>query len=232
MGFSYAPAVQVRSGAERATLVRRTYGLVFLSIIVTVLGTAFAMTQPALMEAVVRHPFISFIALFIPLMMAQRNAREFPRNIILTFLFTFVEGVFLAPFLVAANQAAPGVVGQAAVLTLGTFGVLSFYAVLSRRDFSAWGSFFMIGLVVLFIAMLINAFVGSAAGGLWIAAVGVFVFAGLLVFDTWRIVRSGQYGHDDYVFAAVSIYLDLINMFILILSLLSGEPGSPLARPD
>jgi FtsH-binding integral membrane protein len=223
MGFSYAPAVQVRSGAERATLVRRTYGLVFLSIIVTVLGSAFAMTQPALMEAVVRHPFISFIALFIPLMMAQRNAREFPRNIILTFLFTFVEGVFLAPFLVAANQAAPGVVGQAAVLTLGTFGVLSLYAVLSRRDFSAWGSFFMIGLVVLFIAMLINAFVGSAAGGLWIAAVGVFVFAGLLVYDTWRIVRSGQYGPDDYVFAAVSIYLDLINMFIMILSLLSGS---------
>jgi FtsH-binding integral membrane protein len=50
----------------------------------------------------------------------------------------------------------------------------------------------------------------------------VFVFAGLLVFDTWRIVRSGQYGPDDYVLAAVSIYLDLINMFIMILSLLSG----------
>ena len=65
-------------------------------------------------------------------------------------------------------------------------------------------------------------FVGSAAGGLWIAAVGVFIFAGLLVFDTWRIVRSGQYGQDDYVLAAVSIYLDLLNMFIFILSLLSG----------
>jgi FtsH-binding integral membrane protein len=222
MGFSYAPAVQVRSGAERATLVRRTYGLVFLSIIVTVLGVAFATTQQPVMDAVRAHPFIMLLAVFAPLLMAQRAARDFPKNIILTFLFTFVEGVYLAPFLVAANSAAPGVVGQAAVLTLGTFGVLSLYTVLSRRDFSAWGSFFMIGLVVLFIAMLINAFVGSAAGGLWIAAVGVFVFAGLLVFDTWRIVRSGQYGPDDYVLAAVSIYLDLINMFIMILSLLSG----------
>ena len=45
MGFSYAPTVQVRSGEERATLVRRTYGLVFLSVIVTILGTAFAKTQ-------------------------------------------------------------------------------------------------------------------------------------------------------------------------------------------
>jgi modulator of FtsH protease len=223
MGFSYAPAVQVRSGAERATLVRRTYGLVFLSVIVTVLGSAFAMTQPALMESVIRHPFIAFFAAFIPLMMAQRSARDFPKNLILTFLFTFVEGIFIAPFLVLANQSQPGVVGQAAVLTLGAFGALSLYAVFSRRDFSAWGSFFMIGLVVLILASLLNMFVGSAAGGLWIAAVGVFIFAGLLVFDTWRIVRSGQYGQDDYVLAAVSIYLDLLNMFLFILRLLSGN---------
>jgi Integral membrane protein, interacts with FtsH len=222
MGFSYAPAVQVRTGAERATLVRRTYGLVFLSIIVTVLGAAFAWQQPALMSAVARHPFISFFAMFIPLIMAQRAAREFPRNLILTFLFTFVEGVWLSPFLYVANQNAPGVIGQAAVLTLGAFGALSLYAVMSRRDFSAWGSFFMIGLVVLFLAMLLNMFIGSAAGGLWLAAVGVFIFGGLLVFDTWRIVRSGQYGQDDYVLAAVSIYLDLLNMFIMIVSLLGG----------
>jgi FtsH-binding integral membrane protein len=223
MGISYAPTVQVRSGAERATLVRRTYGLVFLSVIVTILGTAFAMTQPPLMEAVIRHPFITFFCMFIPLIMAQRAARDFPKNLIFTFLFTFVEGIFLAPFLGLAEARSPGVVGQAALLTLAAFGVLSLYAVFSKRDFSAWGSFFVVGLVVLFIAMLINMFVASAAGALWIAAVGVMIFSGLLVFDTWRIVRSGQYGQDDYVLAAVSIYLDLLNMFIFIVSLLGGS---------
>jgi FtsH-binding integral membrane protein len=223
MGISYAPTVQVRSGAERATLVRRTYGLVFLSVIVTILGTAFAMTQPPLMEAVIRHPFITFFCMFIPLIMAQRAARDFPKNLIFTFLFTFVEGIFLAPFLGLAEARSPGVVGQAALLTLAAFGVLSLYAVFSKRDFSAWGSFFVVGLVVLFIAMLINMFVASAAGALWIAAIGVMIFSGLLVFDTWRIVRSGQYGQDDYVLAAVSIYLDLLNMFIFIVSLLGGS---------
>jgi modulator of FtsH protease len=223
MGFSYAPAVQVRSGAERATLVRRTYGLVFLSVIVTMLGTAFALTQPALMSAVRQHPIIMLLCLFAPLIMAQRSAREFPKNLIYTFLFTFIEGVFIAPFLLAANAYAPGVVGQAALLTFAAFGVLSLYAVTSKRDFSAWGSFFMVGLVVLFVAMLINAFVGSAAGGLWIAAVGVMIFAGLLVFDTWRLLRSGVYGQDDYVLAAVAIYLDLLNMFLFILTLLTGS---------
>jgi FtsH-binding integral membrane protein len=223
MGFSYAPAVQVRSGAERATLVRRTYGLVFLSVIVTILGSAFALTQPAVMSAVAQHPFIMLACLFAPLIMAQRAARDFPKNLILTFLFTFIEGIYIAPFLYVAERSAPGVVSQAGVLTLAAFGVLSLYAMVSRRDFSAWGGFFMVGLVVLLVAGLINMFVASAAAGLWIAAIGVMIFAGLLVFDTWRLLRSGMYGQDDYVLAAVAIYLDLLNMFLFILTLLTGN---------
>jgi modulator of FtsH protease len=222
MGFSYAPAVQVRSGTDRATLVRRTYGLVFLSVITTILGSAFAFSQQPVMDASAQHPFIMMACLFAPLIMAQRAARDFPKNLILTFLFTFIEGIFIAPFLAVADRAAPGVVSQAAILTFSAFGVLSLYAVVSRRDFSAWGSFLMVGLVVLFIAMLINAFVGSAAGGLWLSVIGVMIFSGLLVFDTWRLLRSGAYGPGDYVMTAVAIYLDLLNMFLFILSLLGG----------
>jgi FtsH-binding integral membrane protein len=223
MGHSFlSTAIPVRSATERATLVRRTYGLVFLSILVTMLGAAFALTQPALLEGVVAHPIITFICMFAPLMMAMRSARQFPKNIILTFIFTFIEGIWIAPFLMMAEQHQTGVVGEAALLTFVAFGVLSLYAVMSRRDFSAWGSFFIVGLVVLFVAMIINMFMHSDAVGLWISAVGVLVFSGLLVFDTWRIVRSGRYGQDDYVMAAVQIYLDLLNMFIFILALLSG----------
>jgi FtsH-binding integral membrane protein len=223
MGISYAPAVQVRSGTERATLVRRTYGLVFLSILTTIAGTAFTLAQPALFNAVAVHPFITMIAAFIPLIMAQRSAREFPKNLVLTFLFTFVMGVAIAPGMYLAERAVPGVVMQAGALTFAAFGALSLYAVFSRRDFSAWGAFFFVGLIVLFVAMLLNMFFQSVAAGLFLSSVGVFVFSGLLVFDTWRITRSGAYGQDDYVFAAVTIYLDLLNLFMFILSLLGGR---------
>ena len=57
----------------------------------------------------------------------------------------------------------------------------------------------------------------------FLAAGTILVFGGLLVFDTWRITRSGQFGQDDYVFAAVQIYLDLLNMFLFILSLLGNR---------
>ena len=222
MGFSYASSVAVRSGAERATLVRRTYGLVFLSVLVTMLGSAFALSQQGLLEAVANHWIIASLCIFVPLIMAQRAAHDFPRNIILTFVFAFVEGVFIAPILYVAERNSPGAVAQAGMLTFAAFGVLSLYAVMSRRDFSAWGSFFIIGLVVLIVASLLNAFFGSAAGSLWISAIGVLIMSGLLVFDTWRIMRSGVYGQDDYVLATDNIYLDLLNLFLFILSLVGG----------
>lgn len=221
MGVSL-PGTLVRSGEERATLVRRTYGLVFISVIVTALGVAFARTQPALMQAVIQHPIITMLAMFAPLWMAMRARHSYPRNLILVLLFTFIEGLFIAPFLTLAERQSPGIVGQAGILTLSTFGVLSLYALISKRDFSAWGSFFFVGLWVLIATSLLNIFFPTALGTLWIAAGTVLVFSGLLVFDTWRIVRSGAYGPDDYVPAAVNIYLDLLNLFLAIVSLLGG----------
>ena len=221
MGVPFTGAL-VRTGQERATLVRRTYGLVFISVIVTALGVAFGFTQPALMQAVAQHPIITMLAMFAPLFMAMQARRSFPRNIILTLVFTFIEGIWIAPFLFMAERSNPGIVGQAGLLTLSTFGVLSLYAVMSKRDFSAWGSFFIVGLWVLIATSLINMFVGSAMGSIWIAGGTVLVFSGLLVFDTWRIVRSGMYGPDDYVPAAVNIYLDLLNLFLAIITLLGG----------
>jgi FtsH-binding integral membrane protein len=222
MGVAYTGTL-VRTGEERATLVRRTYGLVFVSVIITMLGVAFCLSQPSVFEAVAKHPFITMLAMFAPLWMAMRARNQFPRNIILTLLFTFIEGIFIAPFLALAETRAPGVIGQAGMLTLSTFGVLSLYALVSKRDFSAWGSFFIVGLWVLIATSLLNFFFQSALASLWIAGGTVLVFSGLLVFDTWRLLRSGQYGKDDYVPAAVNIYLDLLNLFLAIVSLLGGR---------
>jgi FtsH-binding integral membrane protein len=225
MGVSL-PGTLVRSGEDRATLVRRTYGLVFASVIVTICGVAFAFTQPAMLDTVKQHPIITMIAMFAPLWMAMRVRNNYPQNLLYVFIFTFVEGLFLAPFLLTAESRSPGIIGQAGLLTLSTFGVLTLYAVVSRRDFSAWGSFFIVGLWVLIASSLISIFFPTVLGSLWLAAGTVLVFSGLLVFDTWRIVRSGQYGPDDYVPAAVNIYLDLLNLFLAIITLLGGRRRS------
>lgn len=219
--YSVPDVLPVRTGAERATLIRRTYLLVLASIFVTMGGTWFSLTTPPVLNWAARHPIITMIGMFLPLIGAMKFRQVFPTNIGLVFLFTFIEGIFISPFIYALGQTQPGVVGQAALLTGITFSALTFYAFVSRKDFSAWGGFFTIGLVVLIVVSLLNMFFQNTTASLWLAGATVFVFGGLLIFDTWRL--KNVFGPDDYVQAAVAIYLDLLNMFLAILSLLGGR---------
>jgi FtsH-binding integral membrane protein len=223
MGISARPypGVVVRTGSERATLIRRTYLLVFASVLVTIAGAAFGMSQPGLMQAVAQHPIITMLCMFAPLILALKFREAFPANIGLVFLFTFVEGIAISPIIYLYGRTNPGVIGQAGILTASAFGILTLYAFLSRRDFSAWGAFFTVGLWVLIATSLLNLFFQNQTAALWLAGATVLVFSGLLVFDTWRL--RNVYGPDDYVQAAVAIYLDLLNMFLAILSLLGGR---------
>ena len=221
MGVPFPAGVLVRTGAERAALVRRTYALVFVSVLCTVAGATFALSQPQLMQAVAVHPFIATACFFAPLLMANFARNAFPANIALVLLFTFVAGVFISPVLYLYGRTQPGLITQAAILTIGAFGVLTLYAFVSRRDFSAWGSFFTMGLWVLIGTMFLNFFFRNPAMDLWLAGMTVIIFGGLLVFDTWRI--RNVYGPDEYVGAAVNIYLDLLNLFLGILRVLGGR---------
>src|SRR5687767_2139776 len=221
MGISFPAGTIVRTGAERATLVRRTYSLVFVSVLVTIAGAMFALSQPRILQAVAAHPFISMIAVFAPLLLAMRARDVFPANVGLVLLFTFAEGVFISPILYVYGQQQPGLITQAAMLTIGAFGTLTAYAFISRRDFSAWGSFFMVGLFVLIGVSLLNLFFRNPAMDLWLAGVTVLVFSGLLVFDTWRL--RNVYGPNEYVPAAVAIYLDLLNLFMALLRIFGGR---------
>ena len=221
MGVSYQTGALVRTGEERATLVRRTYALVLVSVLVTIVGVSFALSQPAVLQAVAQHPFIAFLAAIAPLFIAGRVKAAFPMNIGFVLLFNFAMGVMVSPAIFFYGSRQPGLIGQAAVLTIGAFGILTLYAFVSRRDFSAWGGFLMVGLWVLIGTMLLNVFFQNAAVALWLASVAVLLFSGLLLYDTWRL--RNFYGPDEYVGAAVQIYLDLLNMFMAILRVMGNR---------
>lgn len=219
--FSALPATGiVRTGVERATLIRRTYSLVFVSVVMTMVGAWFGLTNVSVMQSVAAHPWITALLWFAPLFLAQRVRTAPVSQLGLVLLFAVMGGVMMSPLIFMYERVQPGIATQAGVLTLSSFGVLTAYAFVSRRDFSAWGSFFTVGLWVLIATSLLNLFLRNQTANLWIAGATVLVFSGLLVFDTWRI--RNVYGPDDYVPAAVMIYLDLLNMFLAILQLLGG----------
>jgi uncharacterized protein len=114
--------------------------------------------------------------------------------------------------------------------TAAAFAGLSLWGYTTKRDLSGWGSFLVMGVIGLIVAMLLNAFVfQSGAMGLVISILGVLIFAGLTAYDTQRlkeeysIVRGTEMAARAVIFGALNLYLDFINMFLFILRLLGSR---------
>ena len=107
---------------------------------------------------------------------------------------------------------------------------LSLYGYTTKRDLSAWGSFLIMGVVGLFVAMLINMFMHSATFSLAISAIGVFLFAGLTAYDTQKIksvyfavAGNGEAMAKSAVIGALNLYLDFLNMFLFLLRFMGNR---------
>jgi uncharacterized protein len=110
-------------------------------------------------------------------------------------------------------------------ITAASFGALSLYGYTTKRDLSAMGAFLIMGLFGLILASIVNIFLASSAMAFVISVVGVLVFAGLTAWDTQRIKEMYDVNDDGTVagrkaiMGALSLYLDFINMFTMLLQL-------------
>ena len=110
-------------------------------------------------------------------------------------------------------------------ITAAAFGALSLWGYTTKRDISAWGSFLFMGLIGIIIASVVNLFIGSTALQFAVSVIGVLVLAGLTAYDTQQI-KEMYSANDDHtmsgrkaVMGALRLYLDFINLFMMLLSL-------------
>ena len=118
---------------------------------------------------------------------------------------------------------------QTFFITATAFGALSLYGYTTKRDLSAMGSFLFMGLIGIIIASLVNLFLASSALQFAISVIGVLVFAGLTAYDTQQI-KEMYYEGDGHevatkksVMGALRLYLDFINMFLMLLQLFGNR---------
>ena len=145
-------------------------------------------------------------------------------GLVAVFAFSGVMGAALGPMLghYLALPNGPGLVMQALGGTALVFFTLSGYALTTRKDFSYMGGFLMVGLLVAIAASIANIFLGIPALSLTISAAVVLIMSGLILFDTSRIINGGE---TNYIRATVSLYLDIYNLFIHLLHLLTALGG-------
>ena len=121
---------------------------------------------------------------------------------------------------------------QVFLVTSIAFAGLSLWGYMTKKDISGWGSFLIMGVIGLIVASIINIFVGSAAIEFAISILGVLIFAALTAYDTQKIKNTylevAAHGDSEWlgkaaIMGALSLYLDFINMFMFLLSLLGNR---------
>ena len=203
--------------SSSVAFMKKTYQLLAASMVAAAAG-AFVTLPYA--ETVMQYRWLIFgfelFMLFVGLGMTRNKPGL---NLVALFVFTFVTGVSLVPMMARLiGMGSGGTIGTAFLMTSVLFGALSLFAINSKTDFSSWGKPLFITLIVVIIASLVNAFVLQSPLMHVVMSAGILLLFGLFtIYDTQNIANGA---YDSPVDAAVSLYLDFLNMFTSLLSLL------------
>jgi FtsH-binding integral membrane protein len=247
-GNSYRTAQAGYAGASSAVLdqglrayMLRVYNWMSSGLVLTGL-IAFAISHTAAINAFyplvqtasgdfVRAPSaLAYISIFAPLVFVM--VLSFGVNKLSTtaaqaifWVFCATMGASLTSIFMVYTQSS---ISEVFFITAGTFAGTSLYGYTAKRDLTSVGSFMMMGLIGILIAMVVNIFLHSPAIAFAISILGVLIFVGLTAYDTQRIKTSylqfgGAYGMEmankRSVYDALTLYLNFINLFMFLLQL-------------
>lgn len=207
----------------RKGFIRKVYLILTVQLAITMAFISlFVYHEPAKLWTL-QNPWIgitSFITMFAVLIIMAccgEIRRKTPHNFIFLALFTVAQGIMLGIFTIRydANEVLTAV-GITCAICIG----LTIFSFQTKWDFTMMGGFLFVGLIVVFLFGLIVAFFpGSAASSVY-SACGALLFSLYLVYDT-QIMMGGNHKYsispEEYIFAALNLYLDIINIFLFIL---------------
>ncbi len=210
----------------RIGFIRKVYGILTVQMLITVAIASIGLNEDT-KEFLKENPIYFYIAIglslvvIIPLVCCKKVAKKVPLNYILLFVWTMLEGFIVANAIAYYD---PKTVMMAAAGTAGISISLTIYACYTKTDFTYCGGmlFCMLAIFTIFgIIMLITGFFINAI----YCILGLALFSLYLIYDTQLIMgkHGREYSIDDYVIAALNIYLDIVNIFLYLLSLFGGK---------
>jgi uncharacterized protein len=202
------------------------YNYMGLGLALTGLVAFFVASTPALYQPIFGTP-LKWVVMLAPLgfvffLSAKIQTMSLSAAQITFWLFAAVMGLSLASIFLVFTGAS---IARVFFITAGTFGAMSLYGYTTKRDLTNWGSFLFMGLIGVIIASLVNIFVASSALQFAISVIGVIVFVGLTAYDTQQIKQmyyeldSSDMMGKKTVMGALRLYLDFINLFVMLLQL-------------
>lgn len=214
----------------RKGFIRKVYSLLSIQLLFTFcIGLLFNLSDSAksfvLSEGGSALTWLSIFGMFGVIIFMACNinaAKSYPSNYVLLSLFTMFTSYLVGATTLAYNTKA---VLIAFGLTLLITVSLTIYACQTKYDFTDKGGYLLSLLIGLIVMGFLNIFIQNSVLQIIIASFGAIIFSCYIVYDTQLIVggkhKKYQYDVDDYVFAAITLYLDIINLFLYLLELLN-----------
>jgi FtsH-binding integral membrane protein len=204
----------------------QVYNYMGLGLAITGVVAFLVAATPALYEPIFTTP-LKWVVMLAPLgfvffLSAKIQTMSVSAAQITFWAFAAVMGLSMASIFLVFTGAS---IARVFFITAAMFGAMSLYGYTTKRDLSGWGSFLFMGLIGIIIAMLVNIFLQSAALHFAVSVIGVLVFTGLTAYDTQRIkemyyeLDASDVATRKAIMGALSLYLDFINMFMLLLNL-------------
>ncbi|MFP6136377.1 Bax inhibitor-1/YccA family protein [Helicobacter pylori] len=201
--------------SDLVSFVKTTYKFFAGSLLLATIGALLGLMN---FQAVVQYKWVFFIAEIAALFGLMFSKSKPGLNLFMLFAFTSLSGVTLVPLLgMVIAKAGLGAIWQALGMTTIVFGLMSVYALKTKNDLANMGKMLFIALIVVVVCSLINLFLGSPMFQVVIAGASAILFSLYIAYDTQNIVK-GMY--DSPIDAAVSLYLDFLNVFISILQII------------
>ena len=216
------PRNRERVVASQNTLIRQIYAWMGAGLAVTALLALYTVSTPALLKGVLSNRLIFYGLMLgelglVVVLSAAINRLSASAETIIFIAYSALNGITLSIlFLVYTADS----IASTFMITAGMFGAMSAYGYVTRRDLTSWGSFLFMGLIGVVIASIVNIFMRSNSVSWVISGVGVIVFTGLTAYDTWKIkalAAGGGEGRKTAILGALTLYLDFINLFLMLL---------------
>lgn len=230
--YKYELIDEADSRIAMPAVIRKVYTWMALALAITGVTAFGVATSPNILNLIFSNPMIMFgligAELLLVIMLSARIHKMSLTTATLMFIiYSVLNGAVLSSVFIVYTMSS---IATTFFVCAATFGVMSLYGAVTKKDLSSFGKMLFMALIGLIIAGVVNIFVGNSVLHLVISVIGVLIFVGLTAYDTQKIkMMLSQFDMADEnaqkvaVIGALTLYLDFVNLFLHLLRLLGNN---------
>lgn len=213
------------------TFISKVYGWMFIALLITAFTAMFVSGNQSFMQAIMGNRILfwglmigELVVVFVLAGALQKLSPIMTKFLFL--LYSILNGITMSFIFIVYTSTG---IATTFFITAGTFAIMSIYGYVTKSDLTKLGNILIMALLGVIIAVIVNFFLKNQTLQYIISIIGIIIFVGLIAYDTQKLKAIGNAEIDDdtkkklSIVGALSLYLDFINLFLLLLQFFGGR---------